>query len=670
LSLDSASLRRLGISPAFRDAFGRDRAVAPAVLEAIAEIMGAPGEAALDPVRVARRGEPLPHGAELTLEDGTDLGRAALIPRDVPHGYHRLLTDAGEQLLIVGPGRSRPPASQRAWGWAVQLYATRSAASWGIGDLGDLRTLAEWSRREGAELLLVNPLNAPSPTLPQQPSPYFPSTRRFRNPLYLRIEAVPGAADALGDGLVGLATRARALNAERRIDRDAVWRLKLAALEAIWGAGGHRPGFDAYRAEGGRALEDWARYCVIAERHGPAWQRWPEPLRRPDAAGVGPLAAEAADRVAFHAWLQWLIDEPLTGAATAIGLVADMPIGVDPAGADAWAWQDQLAIGATIGAPPDRFNTRGQDWGLPPFIPYRLRVAGYRPFIETIRAILRHAAGLRIDHVMGLFRQWWIPSGSLAADGAYVPYPAHELLEIVAIESERAGAFVIGEDLGTVEPGVRETLAERNVLSCKLLWFEDDPPERWAEHALASVSTHDLPTIAGVWSGRDVADQERIGLTVDPNEMAGLLRHLEAASGLAPGAPLEEVIVAAHRRLGSAGSALVTATLDDALAVHERPNMPGTVDEWPNWSLALPVTLDALPAQPLATRVAAALREGRAAQEMARAAPVPRPQAGRGASGAVELGERRDERGVGGIAQDEAHELETGGSAQVPLDGD
>jgi 4-alpha-glucanotransferase len=607
---DPDALRRLGILPAFRDAFDRDHQIDPAVLETIAETMGGPPEPATDPVRVARRGAPLPAGAELVLEDGTSLGRLDAVPIDAPHGYHHLQTDAGPQLLIVGPGRCHLPAQLRAWGWAVQLYAARSAASWGIGDLGDLRTLGAWSRREAAELLLVSPLGAASPTLPQQPSPYYPSTRRFRNPLYLRIEEVPGVG-ALGERLSELASTGRALNESRLIDRDAVWTLKLAALEEIWAAGVSDPGFTAYRAAGGEALETWARYATLAERHGAAWQTWPAELRRPEGAAVAEMARAEADRIAFHAWLQWLLDVQLSGAAQEIGLVADVPIGVDPAGADAWAWQDLLATGVTVGAPPDRFNTRGQDWGLPPFIPHRLRADGYRPFIQTVRASLRHAVGLRIDHVMGLFRLWWIPRGATPGSGAYVAYPAQEMLEILALESERAGAVVIGEDLGTVEPGVRETLAAHAVLTCKLLWFEASAPETWPAAALASVTTHDLPTAAGAWSGTDAQDQARIGLSVDPAEMAGLVSHLESASGLPADAPSEAVVVRAHRRLSGAPPAVVTPTLDDAVGVHERPNMPGTIDEWPNWRLALPMPLEELPQHPLARRVAEAMRQGR-----------------------------------------------------------
>ncbi|MEO8511501.1 MAG: 4-alpha-glucanotransferase [Chloroflexota bacterium] len=610
MTLDPGALRRLGIVPGFRDAFGRDHEVETAVLDTIAETMGAAPDAAADPVRVARRGAALPPGAELVLEDGTTLGSLDAVPLDVPHGYHRLETDAGPQLLIVGPGRCHLPAGLRAWGWAVQLYAARSDASWGIGDLADLRTLGAWSRGEGAALLLVNPLDAASPTLPQQPSPYYPSTRRFRNPLYLRIEEVPGA-DALGERLIELAAAGRALNESRLIDRDAVWTLKRSALEAIWAAGVTDPRFDAYRAAGGEALETWARYATIAERHGAAWQAWPVGLRRPEGRAVAELAGAEADRIAFHAWMQWLLDLQLGHAAQEIGLVADVPIGVDPAGADAWAWQDLLATGVTVGAPPDRFNTRGQDWGLPPFIPHRLRADSYRPFIETVRASLRHAAGLRMDHVMGLFRLWWIPRGASPEQGAYVAYRAEEMLEIVALESERAGAIVIGEDLGTVEPGVRETLEAHAVLSCKLLWFEASAPETWPAAALASVTTHDLPTAAGAWSGTDAQDQVRIGLSVDPAEMAGLVSHLGAASGLPVGAPSEAVVVRAHRRLSGAPPVIVTATLDDALGVHERPNMPGTIDEWPNWRLALPLPLEELPQHPLARRVAEAMREGR-----------------------------------------------------------
>src|SRR5439155_828527 len=398
-------------------------------------------------------------------------------------------TRTGETSVIVTPAACPQPPG-RTWGWAAQLYATRSAASWGIGDLGDLRRLGAWSFRLGARILLVNPLSAPIPGVPQQPSPYYPSSRRFRNPLCLNIADMPGARKA-GLDLEPLARAGQDLNVGRRIDRDAVFRLKSRALDLLWSRFAGDAELDEYRRREGRPLEEYATFCVLAEHHGGGFTRWPAEYRRPDSPAVAEFRRSQRQRVDFHAWLQWQLDRQLADAAAACPLMQDLPIGVDPEGADAWAWQDTLALGATVGAPPDRYVAAGQNWLLPPFAPHRLRAAGYRPFIETIRAALRHARGLRIDHVMGLFRLFWIPSGL---------------------------------------------------------------------------------------------------------------------------APADRVIERAHDLLADARSVVVTATLDDALAVSERPNMPGTVNEWPNWSLALPVPLEDLERRPLALSIARRLAARRPAR--------------------------------------------------------
>jgi 4-alpha-glucanotransferase len=273
--------------------------------------------------------------------------------------------------------------------------------------------------------------------------------------------------------------------------------------------------------------------------------------------------------------------------------IADMPVGVDPGGFDAWDWQDQLALGMSVGAPPDRFNAAGQSWGLPPFIPSRLREAAYRPFIETIHAQLRHAGGLRIDHVLGLFRLWWIPSGEDPSRGAYVRSHTDELLEIVALESQRAGAVVIGEDLGTVPPGVRSELRRRRLLSTRLALFERGLPATYPRQSFAAVTTHDLPTMAGLWSGTDLDDQAASGITPDADALALLRSRLARAAGVAADAhaPVEQL----HRRVAASPSMLVAATLEDALCVEERPNLPGTVaPQRDNWSLALPSRIEDL----------------------------------------------------------------------------
>lgn len=582
-----------------------------AILSAMGESEdAAPPDAAADrehDVIVLRAGESRALGAEgrLTLEDGAVLKIAGCTPDDLPLGYHTFLADGGDQetLLIVSPGTCRVPA-KRIWGFAAQLYAARSAASWGVGDFADLRRLSRWSAGLGAGMLLVNPLHAAAPVTPQQPSPYFPSSRRFHNPLYLRIEDVPGASERAGE-LASIAPAGRALNEERRIDRDAVFRLKQRALELLWNRFSSDEAFDRYRAAQGRPLAEFAAFCSLAERFGGDWRRWPAEFRRADDAVLAHAAELDRNRFAFHQWLQWLLDEQLARAANELPFVQDLPIGIDPGGADAWVWQDELAAGCSVGAPPDMLNTLGQDWGLPPFIPHKLRRVGYRPFIETIRATLRHSAGLRIDHVMGLFRLYWIPQGFGADRGAFVRYQADELLAIVALESQRAGAFVVGEDLGTVEPGVREAMAEHGMLSYRVLWMEDEPPEQYPELAMVAVTTHDLPTIAGILGGSDLAAQRSLGLAPNEAAMQRLREKLDEFAGLDDRQPIDAWIAATYRHLARAPSRILSATLDDLLALDERPNMPNTTsDQWPDWSLGLPGGLEAVEAAPLSKKIA------------------------------------------------------------------
>jgi 4-alpha-glucanotransferase len=572
--------------------------------------IGAEGDAP-PPARVIvlRRGDrhAVRGSGRIDLEDGGVLHVDGGLPASLPLGYHWLSTrdEAEPTRLIVAPAHC--PLPRRGWGWAAQLYATRSTTSWGMGDLADLRTLGRWARRLGARLLLINPLSAPLPLATQQASPYCASSRRFLNPLYLRIEDVPGA-EALGPDLERLAALGRELNRDRIIDRSRVFPLKMEALGRLWERGaGRNPDFDRYVTSSGASLREFAVFSALSERYGGGFRSWPEAYRRPDRAAVTAFAAAQADRVRFHQWLQWCLDVQLARASAETPVMQDLPIGVDPEGADAWAWQDTLATGASVGAPPDRYVKRGQDWGLPPFVPHRLRALGYQPFVETIRAALRHAGGLRIDHVMGLFRLFWIPTGLPPAQGGYVRYAADDLLAIVALESHRAGAIVVGEDLGTVESGVRERLAQYGVLSYRVMWFEDDPPSTYPELAMAAVTTHDLPTIAGLWTGADIAEQRALGL--EPNETAieAVRKRLSAITGATAATPIEALVEGTHRRLAEAPSLLITATLDDALAVTERPNVPGTTDERPNWSVALPAALETLETTPLAQRIAAAL---------------------------------------------------------------
>jgi 4-alpha-glucanotransferase len=599
------------IADGYEDALGVWRPLAPRTRVAIRAAMGAVGDRPPPaPVIVIRTGErrALAGRGRIVLEDGATIDVDRALPTDLPPGYHVLtLGDAAEPArLIVAPRRCALPP-RRGWGWAAQLYATRSTQSWGIGDLADLRRLGAWAQGLGASMLLINPLTAPLPLASQQASPYCASSRRFLNPLYLRVEEIPGA-DALGADLERLAALGRALNADRLIDRARVFALKSEALERLWRRETRGdPAFDAYVRQSGQPLRDFATFSALAERHGGGFRSWPAAYHRPDAPAVAEFAAAHAERIRFHQWLQWRLDTQLARASAATPVMQDLPIGVDPDGADAWAWQDALASGASVGAPPDRYVRRGQDWGLPPFAPHRLRATGYQPFIETIRAALRHAGGLRIDHVMGLFRLFWIPAGATPAEGGYVRYPADDLLAIVALESQRAGAVVVGEDLGTVETGVRERLADHGILTYRVMWFEDGPTSGYPELAMAAVTTHDLPTIAGLWRGADLSEQRALGL--EPNEaaLAATRKRLASVTGTGPGDSIEDVVAATHEALAAAPSLLVTATLDDALGVTERPNVPGTTNERPNWSLALPEPLERLETTALALRIARVL---------------------------------------------------------------
>jgi 4-alpha-glucanotransferase len=594
----------------YQDAFGNWREASEETCAAILAAMGQTPEEEDAPVWVFRRGDPrhLSGPAEITLEDSTALQVESELPEDLPLGYHtlRYLDRERETRLIVSPGVCYLPEHLRIWGWSAQLYALRSAGSWGIGDFADLRALGRWSAREhDAGLLLINPLGAASPYAQQERSPYYPSSRRFRNPLYLRIEEIPGSAELQLD-LERIAAAGKALNRQQSIDRDLVFKLKKDALDILWQHFSGDSRFEKFCRDQGEPLQQFAAFCALAEHYQAGWRQWPGEYRTPDSPAVSRFAGERSDRVRYFQWLQWLLDEQLAKAAVEISLMQDLPIGVDANGADAWAWQEVFAEGFSIGSPPDEYNMQGQDWGLPPFIPSKLRAAGYDPFIQTLRGALRHAGGLRIDHVMGLFRLFWIAQGGGPTTGAYVRYPEHELLAILALESERSKAYIVGEDLGTVEEGVRKQLAESRILSYRLLWFESEPPARYPELALAAVTTHDLPTVAGLWSGADLKAQRELGL--EPNEEGTLkiAERLSAMTGITDETPVEEVITRTYELLAQAPSAIVTATLEDALAVEERPNIPGTTET--SWSLALPESLEALEASPLARAIGERLR--------------------------------------------------------------
>lgn len=509
-----------------------------------------------------------------------------------------------EPWATVGAQRCYPPPGRRLWGWSLQLYALRSTASWGMGDLSDLRVFGERARREqGTNTLMVNPIGASTPGAGMQPSPYFPGSRIFRNPVYLGIDELAGSS-AVADAL---RPAARRMNSSERIDRDAVWALKRPALRALFDDFKGSGSFDRYRAQQGPPLKDYSTFTAIAERHGADWRTWPDELSAPGASGVESFRRDHENAVEFHSYLQWLIDEQLAEAAGVTGLINDLPVGVDPAGADAWVFRGAFAEGFHVGAPPDDFNRRGQDWGAAPFHPARLASMHYEPFIRTIRAAFKHAAGLRIDHVMGLFRLFWIPHGCDPTEGTYVRYPAGALLDLLAAESQRARAFVVGEDLGTVEDGVREALRARDVLSYRLLIFEPSAHSIPAE-SMAAVSTHDLPTIAGVWTGSDLEDQRQAGVLPAPELLNEMRQRLATASGCEQDAAVPEVVQRAYSSLAATEARIVTVTPEDALGETRRPNMPGTIDTWPNWCIPLPATLEEFFGSTRVRQLAGALR--------------------------------------------------------------
>ena len=555
--------------------------------------------------------------------------------------------DPEVQAYALGSAVAPFPA-RRSWGFAVQLYSVRSRASWGHGDLHDLADLAVWSGGElGADFVLVNPLHAAEPRPPVSPSPYLPMSRRQVSPLYLRVEDIPeyqGLSAGDRARVEALAAPLRAASATAAlIDRDAVWAAKHAALKLIHAVpltASRRAELDTFLARDRRALDDWATWCAIAEMHGPDWRSWPAPLTDPGSAEVTELRRTLADRIEFHAWLQWLTAEQLAAAQQAarragmgIGVITDLAVGAHPGGADAWARQDVIVPGISVGAPPDEFNQRGQNWTLPPWHPGRLTAQGGRPLAELIAANTRTAGGLRVDHVMGLARLWWIPAGMSPDLGTYVRYD-HELMGgVLAAEVARADALAIGEDLGTVEPWLRKFLAGRHVLGTSMLWFErraDGTPRRpggWRRGCLATVGTHDMPPAAAFLTGEQVTIRAKLGLLTQPEVEERAAAHAEMTRWLAMLAredllprrdrpSPEEFTTALYGYLTRTPAVLIGVSLAEAAGERRPQNMPGTVDEYPNWRIPLadadgqPVLLDDLPANAGVRAVAAAVAGG------------------------------------------------------------
>lgn len=583
--------------------------------------------------------------------DGRRVGRATVeLPGDLPLGWHTLTAESAGTVarctVVVTPERLEllhDLGTDRAWGFMAQLYSVRSERSWGVGDLADLRDLA-WlaGDRCGADFLLINPLHAGEPVAPLTPSPYLPSTRRFVNPLYIRVEDIPETAylPVAERSLVEWqAEVARPLSGDPGpIDRDTAWTAKKTALEVVFAAprsAVREAAFQAFREEQGRGLQDFATWCAITEHHGD--EPWPEGADDRTSETVRRLAAALADRITFFCWLQWVADEQLADAQRAavdggmrLGVMHDLAVGVHPEGADAWAMRDVLAQQVSVGAPPDMYNQQGQDWSQPPWRPDALARSAYLPYRDMLRTVLRHAGAIRIDHVIGLFRLWWIPQGQGAQNGAYVRYDHEALIGILCLEAQRAGAVVIGEDLGVFEPWVRDYLTDRGILGTSVLWFEYEgdgpmPPEHYRRLALATVTTHDLPPTAGYLAGEHVDLRDRLGLLSEPVEKVRADARAErdrmiavlAERGLIGDDPSERQLVEAlHQLVLASPSVLVGVSLADAVGERRAQNQPGTDQEYPNWRVPLAdsaqnlVMVDELFDNPRLRSLVAALRHG------------------------------------------------------------
>ncbi len=616
-----------------------------------------------------------PHHWRITLEHGHSFEQH-FMPADLPHqasgsgsdglaalalhlppihdaGYHSLalyredMPVAGMS-LIVHPHRCYQPEAaaqgRRAWGLSTQLYGLQSRRNWGVGDYADLVSVVDWAARAGAALVGVNPLHALFPHNPAHASPYSPSSRRHFNVLPIAVEALPELSECLeAQALIGSADfrqRMEELRNAPLVDYPAVARLKFQVLEILYRhfrqthLADNSPrarAFHDFVSQGGQALSRFCLYHALQDhfyRQDTAlwgWPVWPEAFRDVHSQEVAAFAQAHPDRVEWHAWLQWLADGQLADAARrsfdrhlGVGLYLDLAVGVDRGGAETWMDPHLYALDAKVGCPPDDFNPSGQDWGLPPWVPQRLTEAAYAPYIAILRENMKHAGALRIDHVMGLMRLYWVPPGLRGDQGAYVRYPVDDLLGILALESQRNQCLIIGEDLGTVPDEIRHALHELGVLSYRLFYFERDeqggflPPERYPEQALVSASTHDLPTLRGFWRGLDIDWRTRLDLYPSESLRQSQIREREedrqrvmallAGEGALPGngdtdpntladlGPLQ--VAALHRHLARSPSRIVLAQAEDLAGALEQANLPGTVDSHPNWRRKLPLPLE------------------------------------------------------------------------------
>jgi len=638
-----ACLAALGVDTAGDDWLGR----------AECDLDGRAWRAAVPPCTVVETGQTRridvhvgagrPAQAHLELEDGTTLaleqvdnwqpdreidgrwvGRASFTVPAVPMGYHRLVLTSDDQSwqapYIVSPASLDLAQlhGQSVWGLMSQVYAVGAAAGWGMGDFVDLRDLGVWAKTSyGADCLLINPVHAAEVAPRLEPSPYLPATRRFFNPWYIRPEAIEEYATAGSEvrAEVGInrAVARSVVDAEPLIDRDAVWTAKLAGLRAICAVPRSRArqaGLDDYIRRGGAPLQRYATWCALTAVYGPHWTDWPPEFQDPGSDQVASFRDGAADQVEFYCWLQWIAEHQLRAAhqgcrdvGMAIGLMADLAVGVNRQGEETWASRELFADGVTVGAPPDDYNQGGQDWQQPPWRPDRLEQAGYEPFRQIIRAALSYAGAIRIDHIIGWFRLWWVPDGLGADQGTYVRYDYAAMVGILALEVARAGAIAIGEDLGTVDPMARDYLARRGILGTSVAWFEQDdqrrprPPEDWRRLCVASVTTHDLPPTLGYLAHDHVRLRHELGLLTEPlaDVMAAdvrdqnQVRQLLIERGWLEANQTDPVAVmrALYRWLAATPARIKLVALTDAVGQTATQNQPGTADEYPNWRVPL-----------------------------------------------------------------------------------
>ena len=651
MSGDDAALRDVaeaaGIATEWRDVRGETHQVAPDTLRAVLAALGLPasvGEARALLAQHAARLPPLitlpcgPDGAavpgatpghrfRLDLEDGGHVegqlergwgGEARLPALDRP-GYHRLTLDDARCAVAAAPPRCVTLGDLGAarhqgaapWGLAVQIPSLRRRGDLGIGDFGGVAEFARAAARRGAAAIAVSPAHALFSADPSKYGPYAPSTRLLLNVLLADPEAVLGPLPDAGP-----------VEDPDLIDWPAAARRKLDRLRGLFDLAADHPGFVDFRNDAGPALEQHARFEALHAHflaRSPelwGWHAWPAEFRAPDAPGVQRFARDNPGEVAFHAFCQWLADASREAAQRAareagmpVGLIADLAVGTDGGGSHAWSRQREILPDLTVGAPPDIFSPLGQDWGLTAFSPLEMRKGGFTAFIELLRAAFHHSGGIRVDHAMGLQRLWVVPRGAGPADGAYLRYPVDDLVRLLALESHRHRAIVVGEDLGTLPEGFHGRMERAGVLGMRVLWFEQEQdgsfraPRAWSRDAVALTTTHDLPTVAGWWHGHDIDWRDRLGLFPSPETSTeeharrardrALLWRAMLASGAASGdQPADDhpgpVVDAAPAHLGAAACALAILPVEDALGEEEQPNLPGTVEHHPNWRRRLP----------------------------------------------------------------------------------